>query len=154
MWSPNSYADPGIYVSDTSTYGRIIQASVEHHVRTEFAFNRAANWELFTPQTEEEAGEGLTTVGMDTVMDPRRNGGRMNEATTDEIVQVVEDSPAAKAGLRQEDLILDIDETPVEQPGDLQRLMISDRIGRAVCVRLFRNGDIVDVTVHPIELEH
>jgi S1-C subfamily serine protease len=71
-----------------------------------------------------------------------------------EIVQVVEDSPAAKAGLRQEDLILDIDETPVEQPGDLQRLMISDRIGRAVCVRLFRNGEIVEVTVHPVELEH
>src|SRR5438270_698370 len=71
-----------------------------------------------------------------------------------EVVQVVEDSPAAKAGLRQEDLILDIDETPVEQPGDLQRLMISDRIGRAVCVRLFRNGDIVEVTVHPVELEH
>jgi S1-C subfamily serine protease len=71
-----------------------------------------------------------------------------------EVVQVVEDSPAAKAGLRQEDLILDIDETPVEQPGDLQRLMISDRIGRAVCVRLFRNGEIVEVTVHPVELEH
>ncbi|RST30634.1 gluconolaconase [Sphingomonas ginkgonis] len=64
VWSPNTYADPGIYVSDTSTPGRIIQASVEHHVRTEFAFNRAANWELFTPQTEEEAGEGLDTVGL------------------------------------------------------------------------------------------
>jgi hypothetical protein len=47
-----------------------------------------------------------------------------------------------------------IDETPVEQPGDLQRLMITDRIGRAVCVRLFRNGEIIEVTVHPVELEH
>src|SRR5205807_2814534 len=62
-----------------------------------------------------------------------------------EIVQIVDGSPAAAAGLRHEDLIVDIDGTPVEQPGDLQRLMISDRIGRKVCVRVFRNGEIVEV---------
>ncbi|MBV8235761.1 MAG: PDZ domain-containing protein, partial [Acidimicrobiia bacterium] len=55
-------------------------------------------------------------------------------------------------GLRQEDLILDIDGTPVEQPGDLQRLMISERIGQAVCVRVFRNGQILEVTARPVEL--
>jgi S1-C subfamily serine protease len=71
-----------------------------------------------------------------------------------EVVQVVEGSPAAEAGLLQEDLILDIDDTPVEQPGDLQRLMINERIGREVCVRLFRNGEIIQVTVRPIELKH
>ncbi|MBV8302748.1 MAG: trypsin-like peptidase domain-containing protein [Acidimicrobiia bacterium] len=70
-----------------------------------------------------------------------------------EVVQVVESSPAAEAGLRQEDLILDIDGTPVEQPGDLQRLMISERIGQAVCVRVFRNGQILEVTARPVELE-
>jgi acyl CoA:acetate/3-ketoacid CoA transferase len=32
----------------------------------------------------------LTQVGMDTYVDPRRTGGRMNDATTDEIVQVVQ----------------------------------------------------------------
>jgi acyl CoA:acetate/3-ketoacid CoA transferase len=32
----------------------------------------------------------LTTVGMDTVVDPRRAGGRMNAATTEDIVRVVE----------------------------------------------------------------
>jgi acyl CoA:acetate/3-ketoacid CoA transferase len=31
----------------------------------------------------------LTQVGLDTFVDPRRNGGRMNEATTEEIVRVV-----------------------------------------------------------------
>jgi S1-C subfamily serine protease len=71
-----------------------------------------------------------------------------------EIVQIVEGSPAAAAGLRQEDLILDVDDTPVEQPGDLQRLMISERIGHEVCVRIFRNGSIVEVTVRPAELKH
>jgi S1-C subfamily serine protease len=70
-----------------------------------------------------------------------------------EIVQVVEGSPAAAAGLRHEDLILDVDDTPVEQPGDLQRLMISERIGREICVRVFRNGQILEVSVSPVELQ-
>ena len=32
----------------------------------------------------------LTKVGLDTYIDPRQSGGRMNERTTDEIVQVVQ----------------------------------------------------------------
>lgn len=32
----------------------------------------------------------LTAVGLDTVVDPRRQGGRMNAATTEELVQVVD----------------------------------------------------------------
>src|SRR5581483_3963315 len=32
----------------------------------------------------------LTTVGMDTVVDPRRSGGRMNAATVEDIVRVVQ----------------------------------------------------------------
>src|SRR5436190_10110229 len=70
-----------------------------------------------------------------------------------EIVQVVENSPAAAAGLRQEDLILDVDDTPVEQPGDLQRLMISERIGRAIVIRIFRNGEILEKKATLVELQ-
>src|SRR6266568_6916144 len=70
-----------------------------------------------------------------------------------EIVQVVEGSPAAAAGLRQEDLILDVDDTPVEQPGDLQRLMISERIGRGIIIRIFRNGEILEKTAALVELQ-
>jgi S1-C subfamily serine protease len=69
-----------------------------------------------------------------------------------EIVQVVDGSPAAAAGLRNEDLILDVDGVAVEQPGDLQRLMISERIGREVTVRVFRNGEILEVSARPVEL--
>jgi S1-C subfamily serine protease len=69
-----------------------------------------------------------------------------------EIVQVVDGSPAAAAGLRNEDLILDVDGVAVEQPGDLQSLMISERIGREVAVRVFRNGEILEVSARPVEL--
>src|SRR5436309_1474544 len=70
-----------------------------------------------------------------------------------EIVQVVEGSPAAAAGLRQEDLIVDIHQTPVQQPGDLQRLMITERIGREIAVRIFRNGEILEKTAKLVELQ-
>ena len=83
---------------------------------------------------------------------PPRAADRIGRRFGVEIVQVVEGSPAAAAGLRQEDLILDVDDTPVEQPGDLQRLMINERIGRSVCVRVFRNGEILEVSATLVEL--
>jgi S1-C subfamily serine protease len=70
-----------------------------------------------------------------------------------EVVQVVDGSPAAIGGLRQEDIILDVDDTPIEQPGDLQRLMLTERIGREITVRVFRNGEILEKTATLVELE-
>jgi serine protease Do len=84
---------------------------------------------------------------------PPRAADRIGRRFGVEIVQVVEGSPAAAAGLRHEDLILDVDGVPLEQPGDLQRLMISERIGTDVQVRVFRNGEILEVTARPIELQ-
>ncbi|MCX8476234.1 MAG: glycosyl hydrolase family 28-related protein [Sphingomonas sp.] len=65
IWSPSTFAHPGILISDTETPGRIIQASVEHHVRTEIGLNRVANWELLAPQTEGEAGESGDAVALE-----------------------------------------------------------------------------------------
>lgn len=65
IWSPSTFAHPGILISDTQTPGRIIQASVEHHVRTEIGFNRVANWELLAGQTEGEAGESGDAVALE-----------------------------------------------------------------------------------------
>ena len=47
---------------------------------------------MFQMQLDAAAGRAgvLTKVGLDTFVDPRRTGGRMNEATTEEIVRVVE----------------------------------------------------------------
>jgi S1-C subfamily serine protease len=69
-----------------------------------------------------------------------------------EVVQVVEGSPAARGGIRSEDLILEVDGEAVEDMGDLQRLMSGDRIGRAVEVRVFRGGRVESIRVTPVEL--
>jgi S1-C subfamily serine protease len=69
-----------------------------------------------------------------------------------EVVQVVPGSPAAAAGIRPEDLILDVDGTPVKDSGDLQRIVMDNVIGRQVQVRVFRDGRILSVPVVPAEL--
>ena len=65
IWSPDTYASAGFYVSDTNTPGHVYEISVEHHVRNEIVFNRAAHWELLAPQTEEEYGESLKAVSLE-----------------------------------------------------------------------------------------
>jgi S1-C subfamily serine protease len=71
-----------------------------------------------------------------------------------EIVQVVDGSPADRAGLRNEDLIIDVDGVPVADAGDLQRLMVGERIGRPLPVRAFRGSELLELTVVPVELQH
>jgi serine protease Do len=70
-----------------------------------------------------------------------------------EVVEVVEGGPAARAGLRPEDLIVDVDGTPVEGVDDLQRLMAGELIGASVTATAFRNGQTFAVELVPAELE-
>ena len=69
-----------------------------------------------------------------------------------EVTSVVAGSPAARAGIRPEDLILTIDDVPVAAIGELQRLLSADRIGKQVPVGVFRRGRVESVTVTPTEL--
>ena len=58
IWTPDTFAQAGLYISDTKTEGHIYELSSEHHVRNEVVLNRVANWEIVALQTEEERGEG------------------------------------------------------------------------------------------------
>src|SRR6202166_2154504 len=58
IWTPSTFAQAGLYVSHTSTPGRIYELSSEHHVRNEAVFDDVSNWQVFALQTEEERGEG------------------------------------------------------------------------------------------------
>jgi S1-C subfamily serine protease len=70
-----------------------------------------------------------------------------------EVVEVVEGSPAAKAGLRPEDLIVDLNGQPVEGVDDLQRLMAGELIGERVVLSTVREGRTESVELVPVELE-
>lgn len=57
IWTPSTFAQAGMYISNTSTSGRVYELSSEHHVRNEVKLNHAANWQIYALQTEEERGE-------------------------------------------------------------------------------------------------
>ncbi|MDZ7723068.1 MAG: SMP-30/gluconolactonase/LRE family protein [candidate division KSB1 bacterium] len=58
IWTPNSFAQAGLYISDTDTPGRIYAMSLEHHVRNEVMLRNVSNWRFFVMQMEEESAEG------------------------------------------------------------------------------------------------
>ncbi|MFL6428861.1 MAG: glycosyl hydrolase family 28-related protein [Acidobacteriaceae bacterium] len=57
IWTPSTFAQAGLYISNTSTPGRVYELSSEHHVRTEVKLDRVENWDIIALQTEEERGE-------------------------------------------------------------------------------------------------
>jgi sugar lactone lactonase YvrE len=65
IWTPDTFAQAGLYISDTSTPGRVYELSSEHHVRTEIKLDRAANWELYALQTEGEREESASAYSLD-----------------------------------------------------------------------------------------
>jgi hypothetical protein len=65
IWTPSTFAQAGLYISNTSTGGRIYELSSEHHVRNEVVLDHASNWQIYALQTEEERGEGGFALPLD-----------------------------------------------------------------------------------------
>src|SRR3974390_618269 len=65
LWTPSTFAQAGLYVSNTSTSGRIYELSSEHPVRNEAVLQNTSNWEIYALQTEEERGEGGFALPLD-----------------------------------------------------------------------------------------
>jgi S1-C subfamily serine protease len=57
-----------------------------------------------------------------------------------QILQVLDASPAQRAGLRRGDLLIELDGEPVGDANALQHLMVAERIGRRVTARVLRDG--------------
>ncbi len=84
---------------------------------------------------------------------PPRLARELGRAACVEVVEVVEGSPAALAGLRPEDMIVAVEDTPVEGVDDLQRLMAGELIGSGVAATVVRDGVRLTVELVPGELE-
>jgi S1-C subfamily serine protease len=70
-----------------------------------------------------------------------------------EVVEIVPESPAARAGLLPEDLVLDFAGTAIERVEDLQRALTSDRIGKRSEIAVLRGGRELQVHATPAELD-
>jgi serine protease Do len=83
---------------------------------------------------------------------PRAHSAAGDATDAVEVVDVVRNSPAERAGLRSEDLIVAVDGAPVSGVDDLQRLMVAELIGREIRIAVVRGSRRVELTVVPAEL--
>ena len=69
-----------------------------------------------------------------------------------EVVQLLEPGPAASAGVRVGDIVVELDGGAIEGVGDLQRRLVGDIIGRRIELRIERSGESRSISVTPVEL--
>jgi hypothetical protein len=65
IWTPDTFAQAGFYVSDTTTPGHVYELSAEHHLFNEIKLDHVENWDFNAPQTEEEAATSPEAVSLE-----------------------------------------------------------------------------------------
>ncbi len=85
---------------------------------------------------------------------PARARREREQASGVEVIEVVRDSPAERAGVRAEDLIVELAGTRVHGVDDIQRLMVGDLIGATVDAVVLRGGEQRTLRLVPRELDH
>jgi S1-C subfamily serine protease len=70
-----------------------------------------------------------------------------------EVVEVMQGSPAARAGIRPEDLIFEVNGVAVGRVEDLQALMVAELIGSPVQMSVLRHGRELKLELVPAELD-
>jgi S1-C subfamily serine protease len=83
---------------------------------------------------------------------PARARKRRGQATGVEVVEVVPGSPADRAGLRVEDLVVELAGAKVTGVEDIQRLMVAELIGTTVDAVVLRGAAELSLRLVPDEL--
>ncbi len=83
---------------------------------------------------------------------PPQARSRVGRPSGVEIVEVAMDSPAARAGLRVEDLVIELDGRPISSVDDVQRSMTEAAIGQRIPIKLLRGAQLLELAITPVEL--
>jgi len=77
---------------------------------------------------------------------------RVGRSAGVEVVEVSQGSPAQRAGLRAEDLIVELGGQAIERVDDVQRLMTEEAIGRQLSATVLRGDQQLELELRPVEL--
>jgi S1-C subfamily serine protease len=83
---------------------------------------------------------------------PPHARARLGRASGVEIVEVAAGSPAQRAGVKAEDLIVELGGHAVERVDDVQRAMTEDAIGRPMPIAVLRGDRVLELDLRPVEL--
>lgn len=83
---------------------------------------------------------------------PPHARARLGRKSGLEVVEVAPGSPAQRAGLRGEDLLVEMGGRAVERADDVQELMNEAAIGRPLPIRFLRGERFIETELMPVEL--
>jgi serine protease Do len=95
--------------------------------------------------SEEPWGGSYLGVDTDDITSDRVGPLHLKEERGVEVTMVDQDAPAAKAGLKEHDVILSINDQPVESVEQLRRLIREIPAGRTISIGISRNGQPMTV---------
>jgi serine protease Do len=90
--------------------------------------------------TVQVGGASYLGIGVADITADRAKTLNLKEVRGAEVTNVAEDSPAAKAGIKEADVVLDYDGAPVQGIEQLTRLVRETPVGRQVKISVWRNG--------------
>jgi serine protease Do len=108
------------------------------------AFSQAARARTFTAQN---GGSSYLGIGVLDITPERARLLNLKELRGAEVARVDENGPAAKAGIKQGDIILEYNGTPLEGMEQLIRMVRETPPGRTIKVVVWRNGATQDIAV-------
>jgi S1-C subfamily serine protease len=80
---------------------------------------------------------------------PPRIADRLGRRRGVEVTGVVAGGPAARAGMRPEDIVVALDGHPIEAISDMQRHLTGDVAGRSLDAEVVRGGELLKLVVVP-----
>ena len=83
---------------------------------------------------------------------PPKAAAELGSRSAVEVVEVMPGSPADRAGLRPEDLIVSLGGEAVDDVTNVQRLMDADLIGKPLEALVIREGRTLRIEIFPSEL--
>ncbi|MGQ9889909.1 MAG: S1C family serine protease [Aggregatilineales bacterium] len=103
--------------------------------------------------THGKVKRGYLGVGAQPVRLPQALAEQLEQEIGLMVLSVESNSPAERGGLLQGDILVALDNCPLQSVDELLMLLSGDRIGEQVAVRAVRGGRIVEVTIQIGERE-